>query len=63
VRECVHLFFFTCAGNLDSPLHFLSSHAVGSMFDPPKLTAFFFFHLKINQFMFLKIFKGQENDN
>lgn len=30
---------FTCAGNLDSPLHFLSSQAVGSMLDPPKLAA------------------------
>jgi hypothetical protein len=29
----------TCAGNLDSPLFFLSSHAVGSMFEPPKLAA------------------------
>ena len=29
----------TWAGNLDSPLHFLSSHAVGSMFEPPKLAA------------------------
>jgi hypothetical protein len=29
----------TCAGNLDSPLHFLSSHAVGSILDPPKLAA------------------------
>ena len=30
----------TCAGNLDSPLHFLSSQAVGSMLDPPKLAAY-----------------------
>lgn len=31
--------YWTCAGNLDSPLHFLSSQAVGSMFEPPKVVA------------------------
>lgn len=30
---------FTWAGNLDSPLHFLSSQAEGSMLEPPKLAA------------------------
>jgi hypothetical protein len=58
VRECVHLFFFTCAGNLDSPLHFLSSHAVGSMFDPPKLTAFFFFSFKNKSIHVFEDFQG-----